>query len=86
MFYHPETVENARPHYKKSWPSILHALAIWLQESSFSHVEVDKVKDGGNERKIGGLSLAPANAPANMNPDQINADRLYLILGVYFDQ
>ncbi|XP_033734296.1 HEAT repeat-containing protein 5B-like isoform X1 [Pecten maximus] len=82
MFYHPETVDSARPHYKKSWPSILHALAIWLDESSFLQVEKDHSKEAANEKKPGGLSLAPANAPANMNPDQINADRLYLILGI----
>ncbi|KAK3093785.1 hypothetical protein FSP39_020183 [Pinctada imbricata] len=77
-FYHPDTIESARPHYKKLWPSILHALAIWLHETGFSHVEGSK--DVGNEKS--GLALPPANAPTNVKREELNADRLHLILGI----
>ncbi|WAR19304.1 HTR5B-like protein [Mya arenaria] len=35
-FYHVDTMSAARIHYRKSWPSILHALAIWLKEAGFA--------------------------------------------------
>ncbi|XP_061173824.1 HEAT repeat-containing protein 5B-like isoform X2 [Saccostrea echinata] len=73
-FYHPDTIDSAKPHYKKRWTPILHALAIWLHETGFSVGEMNKESDKN--------SSVPANAPANMKRDEINSDRLYLILGI----
>lgn len=73
-FYHPDTVDNAKPHYKKRWTPILHALAIWLHETGFSVGEMNKESDKN--------STVPANAPANMKREEINSDRFYLILGI----
>jgi hypothetical protein len=72
-FYHPDTIDSAKPHYKKRWTPILHALAIWLHETGFSVGEMNKESDKN--------SNVPANAPANMKRNEINSDRLYLILG-----
>ena len=71
----------ARAHYKKSWPPILYALSVWLKEQGFSDVGDEKQGEGGIIRPVGGLSLQPANSPANMKPQEINKDRFYLILG-----
>ncbi|XP_048732912.2 HEAT repeat-containing protein 5B-like isoform X5 [Ostrea edulis] len=73
-FYHPDTIDSAKPHYKKRWTPILHALAIWLHETGFSVGEMNKESDKN--------SNVPANAPANMKRNEINSDRLYLILGI----
>lgn len=73
-------MDSSRIHYKKSWPPILYALSIWLNEAGFLSVN----------RELGGESNKPAKnvplastMPANMKPEEVNADRLYLILGVY---
>ena len=70
-FYHPDTIDNAKPHYKKRWTPILHALAIWLHETGFAVGEMNKEK-----------SSVPANAPANVKREEINSDKFYLILGI----
>lgn len=82
-FYHPDCVESARQHYKKEWPPILHALAIWLNETGFSYVDIDRQRDLGSVKKLPSLTPANATPPANMNPEEINSDRLYLILGTF---
>lgn len=81
-FYHPDTIETARQHYKKSWPPILYALCVWLKEKGLG----DPMGEKSGEREgvphtVGPLSLQPANVPANMKPQSLNQDRFYLILG-----
>ena len=75
-FYHVDTIESARPHYKKSWPSILHALAIWLKEAGFAKLNKEAGKGKGD------MSAAPDNIPVNMLSEEANAERLYLIIGM----
>ena len=81
-FYHVDTIESARPHYRKSWPSILHALAIWLKEAGFAKLNKEAGKGKGD------ASAAPDNIPVNMLSEEANAERLYLITGkngiIYF--
>ena len=71
-FYHVDTIDSSRTHYRKSWPSILHALAIWLKEAGFAKLNKDTTRDGES---------AIANAPANLYSEEANAERLYLIIG-----
>ena len=82
-FYHVDTIESARPHYRKSWPSILHALAIWLKEAGFAKLNKEAGKGKGD------ASAAPDNIPVNMLSEEANAERLYLITGkkaiIYFN-
>ncbi|XP_060553128.1 HEAT repeat-containing protein 5B-like isoform X2 [Ruditapes philippinarum] len=73
-FYHVDTIDSARPHYRKSWPSILHALAIWLKEAGFAKLNKDMGHPGGESQ--------PTNAPANLYSEEANAERLYLIIGI----
>ncbi|PVD26321.1 hypothetical protein C0Q70_13992 [Pomacea canaliculata] len=82
-FYHPDTMETAKTHYRKSWPPVLYALAIWLNEKGFDSVGgcVEALPES-NKPALGSLSLQPANAMANMKPEEVNNDRLVLILGI----
>ncbi|KAH9496165.1 HEAT repeat-containing protein 5B [Bulinus truncatus] len=75
-FYHPDTVETAIQHYKKSWPSILHGLSLWLDSAGFDQASIDSVDD--KLPLVGQM----ANAPANMRPRTMNQDRFFLILGI----
>ncbi|XP_052275904.1 HEAT repeat-containing protein 5B-like isoform X2 [Dreissena polymorpha] len=73
-FYHVDTLDSARAHYRKSWPSILHALAIWLKEAGFA-----KLNKGANH-VAGEPTLS--DTPANLYSEEANAERLYLIIGI----
>ncbi len=50
-FYTPDTVESARPHYKKAWPPILYAASLWLKESGFTSVDKDDSKPANMQTK-----------------------------------
>ncbi|CAL1542615.1 unnamed protein product [Lymnaea stagnalis] len=78
-FYHPDTVESAIVHYRKSWPSILHGLAIWLDKTGF---EQAAMASGDDKLSLGASLAQPANAPANMRARTMNQDRFFLILGI----
>jgi len=71
-FYHVDTIDAARGHYRKSWPSILHALAIWLKEAGFARL---------NKGSAEGGEPSNPNTPANLYSEEANAERLYLIIG-----
>ncbi|KAL8611166.1 hypothetical protein ACOMHN_064456 [Nucella lapillus] len=97
-FYHPDTMDTVRGHYRRSWPPILHALATWLNDKGFAqmgplhpqlhhhahhhhHHGAGPAPEGGKPA-LGSLTLQPANALANMKPEEVNKDRFYLILGI----
>ena len=81
-FYHPDTMDTARGHYKRSWPPILYALAIWLNEKGFAQLSGGgETSPEGSKPALGSFTLQPANAMANMKPEEVNKDRFYLILG-----
>ncbi|CAH1791410.1 unnamed protein product [Owenia fusiformis] len=65
-FYHAESKDSARSHYKKSWAPILYAVSLWLSETGF----------------IGGPGDKTPDLPANMKPEEVNGDRFYLLLGI----
>lgn len=81
-FYQAETMDSSRMHYKKSWPPILYALSIWLNEAGFVSVNSDLQGKDGKELKTAKNIPYTATMPANMNPEEVNSDRLYLILGI----
>lgn len=80
-FYHPDTVDVAITHYRKSWPSILHGLAIWLEDTGFEQASIDNPEEDG-KLSLGSLAGQPANAPANLRARTVNQDRFFLILGI----
>uniref|UniRef100_I3J0L3 HEAT repeat-containing protein 5A n=1 Tax=Oreochromis niloticus TaxID=8128 RepID=I3J0L3_ORENI len=79
-FYTAETVSQARRHYTSSWAPILHATSLWLHNTGF--VISDEAPANlsrpatptsmGNRSSVGGSS----------SPEDINTDRLHLILGI----
>lgn len=80
-FYQAETMDSSRMHYKKSWPPILYALSIWLNEAGFASVNSEFEGDSNKQKKLAKNIPYTATMPANMNPEEVNSDRLYLILG-----
>jgi len=40
-FYTFDTMDTARPHYRKAWTPILYAAALWLRETGFTSVDKD---------------------------------------------
>lgn len=82
-FYHPDTLDTARIHYRKSWPPILYALSIWLNEKGFARLNGDgEATPDVPKPAPGSFTSQPANALANMKPEEVNKDRLFLILGI----
>ncbi|KAK7506949.1 hypothetical protein BaRGS_00001800 [Batillaria attramentaria] len=82
-FYHPDTVDSVKIHYRKSWPPILYALAIWLNEKGFARLNGDgEATPDVPKPAPGSFASQPANAMANMKPEEVNKDRLFLILGI----
>ena len=51
MFYCADTIESSKIHYRRMWPSILHAAAMWLNKYPFRS-EMDKVTDVANEDRL----------------------------------
>nr|XP_006814260.1 PREDICTED: HEAT repeat-containing protein 5B-like [Saccoglossus kowalevskii] len=88
-FYNAETMENARPHYRNSWPPMLYAAALWLNDRGFANVEKEK-KDkrsnsfGNNDgtRVMTGRGGASVMAEAEKTPEEINSDRFHLIQSI----
>ncbi len=73
-FFTHQTMEEARAHYEGAWRPILHAAAMWLNDSGFATVHLGRtdvdISDSDN------LGLGAANAAAAKEPDCINNDRL----------
>ncbi|KAI8784582.1 HEAT repeat-containing protein 5B-like isoform X1 [Biomphalaria glabrata] len=78
-FYHPDTVETAIHHYKKSWPSILHGLSLWLDSAGFEQASRESAD---NKHTLLATPAQLANVPANMRARTMNQDRFFLILGI----
>eukprot|EP00058_Branchiostoma_floridae_P024642 XP_002610132.1 hypothetical protein BRAFLDRAFT_121581 [Branchiostoma floridae] len=80
-FYSAEAVDSARPHYRRAWPPILYAAALWLNDGGFAHVAAEKDED------LGPLGAGMSGFDGSMlqkkkTPEEINSDRFHLILGI----
>ncbi|XP_076604038.1 HEAT repeat-containing protein 5A isoform X2 [Chaetodon auriga] len=79
-FYTAETVKQARAHYSSSWAPILHATSLWLHSTGFVMSDDTPANlsrpatptSMGHTGSVGGAK----------SPEDINADRLHLILGI----
>lgn len=69
-FYTQEVADKVKPYYDDSWPSILHAAAIWLHLEGFKE---QSSSEGSCQFPVGQMML-PQVDPRN--------DRFYLILGI----
>ncbi|XP_077394832.1 HEAT repeat-containing protein 5A isoform X2 [Festucalex cinctus] len=79
-FFTAETAKQARSHYSSSWAPILHATALWLHSTGF--VTCD---DGhaNLSRPVTPTSMGRSGpADAAQSPEDVNAERLHLILGL----
>ncbi|XP_041809707.1 HEAT repeat-containing protein 5A isoform X2 [Chelmon rostratus] len=79
-FYTAETVKQARAHYSSSWAPILHATSLWLHSTGFVMSDDTPANlsrpatptSMGHTGSVGGAK----------SPEDINTDRLHLILGI----
>lgn len=79
-FYTAETVKQARVHYSSCWASILHATSLWLHSTGFVMLDDTPANlsrpatptSMGHTGSVGGAK----------SPEDINSDRLHLILGI----
>ncbi|XP_031435784.1 HEAT repeat-containing protein 5A isoform X2 [Clupea harengus] len=79
-FYTAETLEQARPHYCSSWAPILHASALWLNSTGFILAD-----DGpaNLSRPVTPTSMGQSASLSSVkSPEDINTERLHLILGI----
>lgn len=87
-FYTPETIDTARLHYRNSWTPILHAIALWLNSTGFNTCE--KTEDASAatppQKHAAPIMLNPASEtpPSTKTLQEINKDRMHLILGNAF--
>ncbi|XP_027038809.1 HEAT repeat-containing protein 5B-like [Pocillopora damicornis] len=79
MFYSPDSMEQAKPHYQSCWPSIVHAASLWLNNGGFESTKRDMEQ---------GIPTEPLNTssvdmvtPAK-TPTDINADYFHLLVGI----
>ena len=73
-------MDTSRPHYKKSWPPVVYAVCLWLNQVGF----VNTVRVWSEENKMAAVTPA-LPSPLEMkndDDDSVNKDRLYLLLGI----
>ncbi|XP_052001078.1 HEAT repeat-containing protein 5A isoform X2 [Xyrauchen texanus] len=79
-FYTAETVEQARPLYCSAWATILHATALWLNSTGFIMVDEGPAN---LSRPVTPTSMGQSTSLSSVkSPEDINTDRLNLILGI----
>ncbi|XP_043929761.1 HEAT repeat-containing protein 5A isoform X2 [Protopterus annectens] len=82
-FYTAETIESARPHYFNSWAPILHAAALWLNNTGF--VQPDSDDSTVNfSRPVTPTTMGQDSTSMSTvkSPEDVSTDRFYLILGI----
>lgn len=82
-FYTNDTMNSSKPHYLSSWPPILYAATLWLNDGGFVTDEDQSDVDSQN----GNVSTTKPTATDNTSPSAIShgspsADRFHLIFGV----
>ncbi|KAM9355893.1 HEAT repeat-containing protein 5A isoform 2-T2 [Pholidichthys leucotaenia] len=79
-FYTAETMNQVGVHYTSSWAPILHATALWLHSTGFviSDDAPSNLSRPATPTSMGHTS----SAGGPKSPEDINTDRLHLILGI----
>ncbi|XP_061631821.1 HEAT repeat-containing protein 5A isoform X3 [Phyllopteryx taeniolatus] len=79
-FFTAETANQARSHYASSWAPILHATALWLHSTGFVTYEDTP---GNLSRPVTPNSMGHSGSADDAeSPEDVNAERLHLILGL----
>ncbi|XP_063696087.1 HEAT repeat-containing protein 5B isoform X3 [Culicoides brevitarsis] len=76
-FYTNDTINSSKSHYISSWPPILHAAALWLNDGGFDALDGDSDKDNNNSDEAG-----PSNETPKIGHGSISADRFHMIFGI----
>lgn len=71
-FYTNDTMNSSKPHYLTSWPQILYAASLWLNDGGFVTTETSIDVENGNGNTNG-------NA---ITHGSVSADRFHLIFGI----
>ncbi|XP_037035883.1 HEAT repeat-containing protein 5B isoform X5 [Bradysia coprophila] len=72
-FYTNETMNSSKPHYLTSWPQILYAAALWLNDGGFDTSDTSDDVKNGNAESDGGNVISHGS---------LSADRFHLIFGI----
>ncbi|XP_028994426.1 HEAT repeat-containing protein 5A isoform X2 [Betta splendens] len=78
-FYTAETLTQARVHYSSCWAPILQATALWLHSTGFV---ISDDTPASLSRPATPTSMGQTGSAAHKSPEDINSDRLHLILGI----
>lgn len=70
-FYTNETMNSSKPHYLSSWPQILYAASLWLNDGGFDTSDTPDDVENGNAK--------PDNV---ISHGSLSADRFHLIFGI----
>lgn len=87
-FYTNDTMNSSKPHYLSSWPPILYAATLWLNDGGFVTTDVpddptaDVDAQNGNVATGKALSGDNNNAVNAISHGSLSADRFHLIFGV----
>lgn len=79
MFYSPDSMDQARPHYQSCWPSIVHAASLWLNNGGFESTKREMEEGLSSESpdtNSGGMISAAKT------PTDVNADYFHLLVGI----
>ncbi|XP_018322639.1 HEAT repeat-containing protein 5B isoform X2 [Agrilus planipennis] len=74
-FYTNDTMESSRPHYAATWPSILHAAALWLNAGGYETLQNPPTSTNDNE------NINNDNANNNQSLDS-GSDKFHLLFGI----
>ncbi|XP_034040274.1 HEAT repeat-containing protein 5B [Thalassophryne amazonica] len=77
-FYTPETIDTARLHYRSSWAPVLHAVALWLNNTGFGAGDEKEEVPSATSRP----PSFPQGTPATKSFEELVNDRMHLMLGV----
>lgn len=70
-FFTTDTINSSKPHYLSSWPPILYAASLWLNNGGFTNSVMSNQKDDINKNDV------PTSAEKNLS-----VDRFHMIFGI----
>lgn len=79
-FYTNDTMNSSKPHYLTSWPPILYAAALWLNDGGFDEERSTSSADTENANTTKGSTSTDNNNP--ITHGSASADRFHLIFGI----
>ena len=83
-FYTNDTMNSSKPHYLTSWPPILYAAALFLNDGGFETTDTDtssiEAADAANANTT--KSTSTMDSTATISHGSVSADRFHLIFGI----